>query len=130
MNEHRWSVDVLSIVVAIAIVWGANHFGWWVVTPIVGFVVGWMNVSSGRKAIIALLTGGLGWLLPLVWQSFQVSIGQAAATLSGVMGFGTSSGWIVWTLTGVFGILLCLTACWLGTAIRGLRVRPSGTYWM
>lgn len=121
MARTRLVVDVWVWVLAVAVIWWANHVGWWWFTAIIGLAIGLSVSGGGRKAVLAVLAGGLGWLLPLVWQARTVPIASASSMLAGVMGFGTSNGWIVWVLTGMFGLLLCLAATWLGSAIRGVR---------
>lgn len=107
-----------ATVVGVALIWITNAMGWWWATAVVGLFIGALLAPGARKPLAAWLAGALGWLLPLVWQAHSAPIGRAASTISGMMGFGTSAGWIVWVLTGVFGALLCVCPAWFGSAVR------------
>lgn len=105
-------------VVGTALIWITNHVGWWWATALVGLLLGAAFAPDARKPLAALLAGALGWLLPLVWQAQTAPVSQAASTISGMMGFGTRLGFIVWVLTGVFGAALAVCTAWLGSALR------------
>lgn len=123
MRKPSMFSDIAALIVGIVLIYVTNHVGWWWATAVVGAAIGAVLHSGWRMPVTAVLTGGLGWVLPLVWQSFSTPIGQAASTVSGVMGFGTGGGWIVWTLTGVFGAALCVCPAWFVSAATSGRTR-------
>ena len=100
--------------------WGANHFGAWYGTPIVGFLAGILSTRTSRALLASLLMGLLGWGGALLWQNLHYPITSAASMISGVMGFGTTHGYIVIVLTLAVGILLSLASAWFGSALRTL----------
>ncbi len=120
---------VLAAVVGIAVVWVGNHFGFWWVTMLVGLAIG-LFLGKVRAALVAATLAGVGgWGLDLLWQSFHADIGGAASVVAGIMGFGTSKGFIVILLTLALALLLSLAGCWVGTALRrtGLELRRYGS---
>jgi hypothetical protein len=78
--------------------------------------------------LVALLCGGLGWALPLLYRYYEMhlAIGKPASMVAGIVGIGTENGKIIIVLTGVVGILLCVSATWVGVALRQVvGYRPS-----
>ncbi|MDQ0189765.1 hypothetical protein [Alicyclobacillus cycloheptanicus] len=119
VSSRTWA-GLAAVVVGVAVMWITNHVGAWWATAVVGGVIGLGWRGAGTKIVLSVLTGGLGWVLPLLWQARTVSVGEASSVLAGMMGFGVTDGWVVWLLTILFGVLLCAAAAWLGSAIRGL----------
>ena len=109
------------VVVGIVVVWGANHFGLWWITAVVGLGLGLMIRGALRLLALAALVAVAGWGLALAWQSFGTDIGGAAAVVATIMGFGRS-GFLVVLLALIFAALLALAGAWLGAALR--RVWP------
>ncbi|MCY0876417.1 MAG: hypothetical protein OWT28_09140 [Firmicutes bacterium] len=127
MFRIRMLTGLLILVASVAAIWLTNNVGDWWATLIVGGVIGLLWTGAGVKTVIAVLAGGLGWILPLLWQAQSLPMGRASSVLAGMMGFGVGDGWIVWVLTAVFGILLSISATWLGSAIARLVTKPATT---
>lgn len=122
----------LTLVISVALIWLSNDRGWWWTTAIIGLVMGVVGLGSlprerrhgtsaegyGWVVLCALLAGTGGWILPLVWNWFHEPVGGASSVIAGIMGFPATFGWAIFTLTGLIGLLLSVSACWLGTAIR------------
>lgn len=107
----------VGLVIAIALIWLTNLHGWWFVTPAVGLLVGLFFRGGSVVTVLAGVSGLAGWILPLLLPWHRL-VGATASTVSGIMGFGTENGWIVWVLTGVIGLLLALAGSWLGSSVR------------
>ena len=115
----------IPVILGFIIMWAANHFGVWYGTPIVGFLAGIYYTRTSRALSAGLLMGLLGWGGALLWQNLHYPITSAAAMISGVMGFGTTHGYIVIVLTLAVGILLSLASAWFGNALRALFTAKS-----
>ena len=122
MSRIRRIPDIVvvagAMVVGIIIIWQANHFGWWWVTALVGAALGVGLRGTWRVLTAAALASLAGWGLDLAAQSLGANIGAVAGTVSGIMGFGTHSGFIVVLLALIFALLLGLAGAWAGTALR------------
>jgi len=114
----------LALGLGCLVAWMGNHFGAWYLTLVVGMFLGFL-FARVRVALLATLLAGLtGWGGPLLWQSFTNPIGPAAAMTAGVMGLGSTHGYMVLVLTILIGVLLSLSGGWLGHSIRSLT-RPA-----
>ncbi|WP_029423233.1 hypothetical protein [Alicyclobacillus macrosporangiidus] len=117
-------VTAVSAAAGVAVVWAANHWGWWYVGVAVGVVLGLVLRGTSRVLWAAGLAGFLGWLLPLGVRALNGQpVGRLAERVAGVLGIGTGAGAAIAALavTGVFGALLCLCGAWLGAALRRVR---------
>lgn len=107
-----------AVVAGIAIIWGANHLGWWWVTALVGAVIGVALRGAWRVLAAAALAAVAGWGLDLAVQSAGANLGGVASTVSGIMGFGTRNGYLVVLLALIFALLLGLAGAWAGASAR------------
>lgn len=117
-------VTAVSAAAGVAVVWLANHWGWWYVGVAAGVVLGVVLRGASRVVFAAGLAGFLGWLLPLGVRALDGQpVGRLAERIAGVLGIGTGAGAPLAALvvTGVFGTLLCLCGAWLGAALRRMR---------
>ena len=119
-------VSIVTIIIATALIWLGQLFGFWWGTVIVGLVLGFTVKPARLALLLAMLGGGLGWGLPLLYHSFYLAIGRTAAVVASIVGIGSTNGWVVIALTILLDVLLCLSAAWVGIALRqvlGFRVR-------
>jgi hypothetical protein len=107
-----------AVIAGIIVIWAGNHFGWWWVTALVGAALGVGLRGTWRVLGAAALAALAGWGLDLALQSFGGNIGEVASTVSGIMGFGTKSGYLVVLLALIFALLLGLAGAWAGAALR------------
>lgn len=107
-----------AVVVGIAVIWGANHLGWWWVTALVGAAIGVALRGTWRVLAAAALAAVAGWGIDLAVQSFGANLSGVASTVSGIMGFGTQSGYLVLLLALIFALLLGLAGAWVGASLR------------
>ncbi len=88
---------------------------WWILL-VTGFGLGLL--LRGRWAWLgALLTGGLGWGIPLFWQARDTPVGSVADVLGGLLGVPAAAAVV---LTLLVAVLLALAGAWVGIAARRL----------
>lgn len=119
-NSRRADVVVLSAVavVGMAIIWAANHLGWWWMTALVGVAIGLALRGARRVLAVASVAALAGWGLDLVVQSFGADLGGVASVVSGIMGFGARNGYLVVLLALIFAWLLAVVGAWVGASLR------------
>ena len=111
-------LDVSVVVVGTALIWLGQVFGLWWLALVIGLMLGFVIVP-GRFALgLALLCGGLGWGLPLLYRASYLAIGRDAGVVASIIGVGSGNGWIIITLTVGLGTVLCVCATWTGIALR------------
>lgn len=109
------SVAVLS---GTALIWLGQILGFWWLALVIGLVLGFTIIPTKFALALALLSGGLGWGLPLLYRSTHLAIGNTAAVVASIVGIGSTNGWIIIVFTILLGMLLCLSAAWMGIALR------------
>jgi hypothetical protein len=97
-----------------------NHFGFWWIIFLVGLGTGVLMRGPLMLFGATFLASVGGWGLDLLWQSLHVDIGGVASLLAGILGLGTTSGYLVIIITLLFAWLLCLSGMWVGAALRRL----------
>jgi hypothetical protein len=124
VRKTSGGITVVSAAAGAAVVWTANHWGWWYVSVAAGVVLGLVLRGVSRVVWAAGLAGILGWLLPLGLRAVEGQpMGRLAERVAGVLGVGSGAGAATAALavTGLLGALLCLCGAWLGAALRRMR---------
>lgn len=111
-------VAALPLIAGIAVMWAANHVGFWWVTALAGLVLG-LAIRRGRTALLlSWLVALAAWGLDLLVQSFHSDIGGVAGVVALIVGLPRSSGFAVIVATLLFTSLLALAGAWVGVALR------------
>ncbi|HEU4963261.1 MAG TPA: hypothetical protein VFV52_05300 [Bacilli bacterium] len=118
--------SLLAVVIATALMFGANEWGFWPATPLVGALLVVVTPTTRRAVGLALLSGVIGWGLPLLLMTGDAEIVRLAEVLGGILGIGGQVGTIIaLALPSLIGGLLGLSAAWIAGAVKGVVVRPS-----
>jgi hypothetical protein len=113
-----WLLTPAGLAGGTALVWAANVSGLWWVTTVAGFVSGLLVPGKLRSWVVGTGSGLLGWVLPLAWLATSISLGQAGAAISALMGYGTPA--VPTLLTVAVGAGLAACGTWLGRALRAM----------
>jgi hypothetical protein len=108
---------IAAVLTGTALIWLGQILGLWWLALVVGLLLG-IIMSARFALVLALLSGGLGWGLPLLYHSTHLAIGKTAAVVASIVGIGSANGWIIIVLTILLGMLLCLSSAWTGIALR------------
>ena len=108
----------IAVLTGTALIWLGQILGFWWLALAIGLVLGFTIIPARLALVLALLTGSLGWGLPLLYRSMHSAIGKAAAVVASIVGIGNANGWIIIVLTILLGMLLCLSSAWTGIALR------------
>jgi hypothetical protein len=117
----RGLVAWLAVVVGVALVVVTQPAGLWWMPLVAGFALG--VLLRGRRAWLgALLTGALGWGLPLLWQARTEPVGAVAGVLGRLLGIPAA---VALAVTVLVGVVLALAGVWVGVAARRLVSRKG-----
>ena len=111
-------LGIITILIATLLIWLGQLPGYWWLVVVIGLLIGIIVIPARLALLLATLSGGLGWGLPLLYRSTYLPIGNTASIVASILGLGSTDGWIVILLTIILGILLCLSAAWTGIALR------------
>ena len=106
------------VLIGTALIWLGQILGFWWLALVIGLVLGFTITPARFALVLALLTGSLGWSLPLLYRSTYLAIGKEASVATSIAGIGSANGWILIVLTILLGMFLCLSSAWTGTALR------------
>lgn len=121
-------LTALATAAGLVVIWLANLFGLWWVTPLAGLVIGLALRRARAVFLSAVLAGALGWGAPLAWQALSLPIGAASSTVAGIMGFGASNGALIVVATLLLGAIYCAAGAWVGLALRRLVPAPAAPH--
>jgi hypothetical protein len=117
---------IVSLLIAIALIWLGLHLGFWWLALVIGLLLGFTIQPAKFALVLALLSGGLGWGLPLLYRSTYLAIGKTTEVVASIVGLDSANGRIIVVLTILLGMLLCLSSAWAGTALRQvLGLKPK-----
>jgi hypothetical protein len=119
-------LSTIAVLIATVLIWLGQLLGYWWLALIIGLLLGIAVIPARFALLLAALSGGLGWSLPLFYRSTYLPIGNTASMVGSILGLGSTDGWIIILLTVLLGILLCLSAAWVGITLRqvfGFRVK-------
>jgi hypothetical protein len=108
-----------GVVVAAGICYGANRFGWWWATALVGVIAGlrWRGrVLLAFCAVVPLLA----WGGDLLAQRVGTNLTEVAKVTAGLAGLGNNDAWLAYTATLLYAVLLAAAGGWLAVSARGL----------
>ena len=108
----------VAVLIGTTLIWLGQILGFWWLALIIGLVLGFTIMPARLALVLALLTGSLGWGLPLLYRSTHLAIGREASVVASIVGIGSTNGWIIVVLTILLGMLLCLSSAWTGIALR------------
>jgi hypothetical protein len=111
-------LGIIAVIIATALIWLGLHLGFWWLALAIGLLLGLTIQPAKFALVLALLSGGLGWGLPLLYRSTYLAIGKIAALVASIVGLDSANGWIIIVLTILLGMLLCLSSTWTGIALR------------
>lgn len=117
---HQIVLRVGIAIVALVLIWFGVQVGWWWATCAVGLVIGIVLRPIWLALVVALVTGCLGWSLPLALLSLNAPVGQIAAAVEGVTGVASTGGVVIILVTILLGGILSLVGAWVGIAGKGL----------
>jgi hypothetical protein len=116
----------VAVLIGTALIWLGQILGLWWLALVIGLLLGLIIMPAKSALVLALLSGGLGWGLPLLYRSTYLAIGNNASVAASIVGIGAANGWIIIVLTILLGMLLCLSSAWTGIALRqvlGFRLK-------
>lgn len=105
-----------AVTVGAALVVVTQPWGPWSMPLIIGVGLG-VLLRGGRAWLGALVVGGLGWGIPLLWQARTEPVGAVAGVLGGLLGLPAP---VALALTVLVGVVLALAGVWVGVAARRL----------
>jgi Na+/citrate or Na+/malate symporter len=111
-------LGIAALFIATALIWLGLHLGFWWLALVIGLLLGFTIQPVKFALVLALLSGGLGWGLPLLYRSTYLAIGRTTEVVASIVGLDSTNGWIIIVLTILLGTLLCLSSAWTGTALR------------
>jgi len=114
----KFALVVLIAVVSVAINWLALLAGWWWITPITGLLIGLFLRPAGIGFLTSLCAGALAWGLPLALLALNSPVKSVASAVESVVGYSSTGGVIILTLTIVLGCVLSIAGTWVGVAGR------------
>lgn len=120
--------NLILILLGTALIWGGNAFGLWQATLLIGALYVLFTPTTGRAVLLGLLTGALGWGLPLLLASTDAEIVRLAEVIGGILGLGGTLGTLVaLLLPSLVGALLALSTAWIAGAVKSVAVRSRST---
>ncbi len=125
IKRVRYSYLLCIVALGVLLIWCANYFGFWWFTILIGIVIGILIQRGQLALLISLLTGGLGWVTGLIYESFFVPVTRTASLVAEIMGIGNANGWVVITITIVLGILLSGCGAWFSFALKSLTIQRA-----
>lgn len=120
--------SILMIFVGGSVVALGNMVEAWYVTILVGAIFAVIVPTGGRAAGVSLLTGILGWGVPLLWVAPLAHVVKLAGILGGILGLGGAVATVVGLLLpSLTGALLAVCSSWIIVAVRGAFVTGAAT---
>jgi hypothetical protein len=120
--------STIAVLIGTALIWLGQLIGLWWLALVIGLLLGLTVTPAKFALVLALLSGGLGWGLPLLYHSTYLAIGKTASVVASIVGIGSTNGLIIIALTVLLGMLLCLGSAWVGIALRqvlGFRLKTT-----
>jgi hypothetical protein len=114
----KFALVVLIAVISVAINWLALVAGWWWITPATGLLIGLFLRPAGIGFLASLCAGALGWGLPLALLALNAPVKSVASAVESVVGYSSTGGAVILTLTIVLGCVLSIAGTWVGVAGR------------
>ena len=111
-------LGIVALLIATALIWLGLHLGFWWLALVMGLLLGFTIQPAKFALVLALLSGGLGWGLPLLYRSSYLAIGKTVEVVASIVGLDSANSWIIIALTILLGMLLCLSSAWTGITLR------------
>ena len=111
-------IGIVATLIGTVLILLGQLYGFWWLTLVIGLGLGFTMVPAQFALLLAILSGGLGWGLPLWYRSTSLAIGNVTSVVASIVGLGSANGWIIIAATILLGILLCLSSAWIGIALR------------
>jgi len=111
-------LSIIIVLLGTMLIWLGQLLDFWWVALIIGLIVGFIIMPARFALGLALLSGGVGWGLPLLYRATYLAIGSDAAVVASIVGVGSGNGWVIVVVTILLGALLCVSSAWVGVALR------------
>src|SRR5438105_4330719 len=79
------------VLIGTALIWLGQILGFWWLALVIGLVLGFTITPARFALVLALLTGSLGWSLPLLYRSTYLAIGKEASVATSIAGIGSAN---------------------------------------